>query len=79
VSYVRARAEVVGVKLESVGLAERAERIIILLAATFVAIFWQPITVMSFGIILLALLTHFTVLERSVYVYAKLKKKQSVV
>jgi archaetidylinositol phosphate synthase len=77
VSYSRARAEAVGVKLESVGLAERAERIVILFVASLVAVFWQPVTIMIIAIILLAVLTHFTVLQRGVYVYGELKKKKS--
>lgn len=78
VSYSRARAEAAGIKMESVGLAERAERIIILLAATLIAVFWQPSTVMNVGVILLAILSNFTVLQRGLYVYGKSKKKESV-
>lgn len=77
VSYSRARAEAGGIKMESVGLAERAERIIILLVASLVAVFWQPTTVMNIGIILLAVLSNLTVLQRSLYVYGKTKKKET--
>jgi archaetidylinositol phosphate synthase len=77
VSYSRARAEAAGIKMESVGLAERAERIIILLAASLIAVFWQPTTVMNIGIILLAVLSNLTVLQRSLYVYGKTKKKEN--
>jgi archaetidylinositol phosphate synthase len=77
VSYSRARAEAAGIKMESVGLAERAERIIILLAASLIAVFWQPTTVMNIGIILLAILSNLTVLQRSLYVYGKSKKKET--
>jgi archaetidylinositol phosphate synthase len=75
VSYSRARAEAAGIKMESVGLAERAERIIILLVASLIAVFWQPTTVMNIGVILLAVLSNLTVLQRSLYVYGKLRKK----
>jgi archaetidylinositol phosphate synthase len=78
VSYSRARAEAAGIKMESVGLAERAERMIILLVATLTAVFWQPITVMSIGVILLAILSNLTVLQRGLYVYQKTKKKETV-
>ena len=78
VSYSRARAEAAGIKMESVGLAERAERMIILLAATLIAVFWKPVTVMSVGVILLALLSNLTVLQRGLYVYRKSKKKETV-
>lgn len=77
VSYSRARAEAAGIKMESVGLAERAERIIILLAASLIAVIWQPTTVMNIGIILLAVLSNLTVLQRSLYVYDKSKKKET--
>jgi archaetidylinositol phosphate synthase len=75
VSYSRARAEAAGFKMESIGLAERAERMLILALASLVAIFWQPTTVMNAAIILLAVLTNLTVLQRSLYVYGKSKKK----
>jgi archaetidylinositol phosphate synthase len=77
VSYSRARAEAAGIKMESIGLAERAERIIILLAASLIAVFWQPTTVMNVGIIVLAILSNLTVLQRSLYVYGKSKKKEA--
>jgi archaetidylinositol phosphate synthase len=75
VSYSRARAEAAGIEMESTGLAERAERIIILAAASIAAVFWQPTTAMNIGVILLAILSNLTVLQRSLYVYGKLKKK----
>jgi archaetidylinositol phosphate synthase len=77
VSYSRARAEVAGIKMESIGLAERAERIIVLFIATLTAVFWQPTTVMNGGIILLAVLTNLTVLQRSLYFYGKAKKTEN--
>jgi archaetidylinositol phosphate synthase len=77
VSYSRARAEATNVKMESVGIAERAERIIILVIASTVAIYWQPTTVMGVAIILLAILSNLTVLQRSLYAYEKLKKKET--
>ena len=75
VSYCRARAEAAGIKMESIGLVERAERIIILAITTIIAFIWQSQTqnVMNLGIILLAILTNITVLQRSWHVYKKLK------
>jgi archaetidylinositol phosphate synthase len=75
VSYSRARAEAAGIKMESIGLAERAERIIILTIITLIAFLWQTETktVINVGIILLAILTNLTVLQRSLHVYKKLK------
>ena len=75
VSYSRARAEAAGIKMESVGLAERAERMLILSVASIVAIFWLP--ALNYGIILLAVLSNFTVLQRGLHVYSSLKKKSS--
>jgi archaetidylinositol phosphate synthase len=75
VSYTRARAEATGIRMESVGLAERAERIIILAIVSIIATFWQPRTAMNAGIILLAVLSNLTVLQRSLYVFKKSKTK----
>jgi archaetidylinositol phosphate synthase len=77
VSYSRAKAEAVNVRMESVGIAERAERIIILAVASAVAIFWQTTTVMNLAIVLLAVLSNLTVLQRSLYAYSRLKKKET--
>jgi archaetidylinositol phosphate synthase len=75
VSYSRARAEAAGIKMESVGLAERAERIITLAAASIGAIFWLP--ALNIGIVLLAVLSNLTVLQRGLHVYRLLKKRKS--
>ena len=75
VSYSRARAEAVEIKMESVGVAERAERMLILAIASFAAIFWLP--ALNIGIILLALLSNLTVLQRGLHVYNSLKKKSN--
>ena len=42
VSYSRARAEAAEIKMESVGIAERAERMLILSIASIAAVFWLP-------------------------------------
>jgi archaetidylinositol phosphate synthase len=75
VSYSRARAEAAEIKIESVGVAERAERMLILSIVSIAAIFWIP--ALNIGIILLALLSNFTVLQRGLYVYNSLKKKSN--
>lgn len=75
VSYSRARAEAAGIKMESVGVAERAERMIILAVASIVAIFWSQ--ALNVGIALLAVLSNLTVLQRGVHVYRVLKKKEN--
>jgi archaetidylinositol phosphate synthase len=74
VSYTRARAESINIKMESVGLAERAERILIIFFASIAGYFWTE--ALEAGIILLAVLTNLTVVQRSVHVYKILKKNE---
>jgi len=71
VSYSRARAEAAGVEMESVGIAERAERMLILILASIAAFFWLPS--LNLGIALLALLSNLTVLQRGIHAYKMLK------
>jgi len=73
VSYSRARAEAAGVKMESVGFAERAERMLILAAVSAIAFFWLP--ALGYGVAFLAVLSNLTVIQRSLHVYNELKKK----
>lgn len=76
VSYTRARAEAANVKMESIGIAERAERILILAIASILAFtVEQAALVMNWAVILLAVLTNVTVLQRSLYAYKNLKKQ----
>jgi archaetidylinositol phosphate synthase len=77
VSYSRARAEAAGTQMESVGLAERAERILILAAASLIAVCYEPRITMNAAILLIAALSNLTVVQRSVYAYGKLKKKET--
>ena len=65
VSYARARAEAAGVKMESVGLAERAERIVLLALASFFSYVW--LDALNWGVLLLAALTNLTVVQRAIY------------
>ncbi len=71
VSYSRARAEAAGVKMESVGIAERPERTIILALSTLAAIFWFP--ALNVGVIVIAVLATFTVLQRGWHALKSLK------
>ena len=75
VSYSRARAEAAEIEMESVGLAERAERMLILSIASIAAIFW--LQALEIGILLIAVLSNFTVLQRGLHVYNTLKKKSN--
>jgi len=65
VSYARARAESAGVKMESVGLAERAERILILTSISLLSYVW--IEAINWGILILAVITNVTVIQRALY------------
>ena len=62
VSYIRARVDLEGVKLKGIGLAERPERLLILLAATILAVYNALSLVVGAGLI--ALLSSVTILER---------------
>jgi len=75
VSYSRARAEAAGVKIETVGLAERAERIIILAVASFISLLWSD--ALRWSVLLLAVLTNFTVMQRVIYFRKTSKKKET--
>jgi archaetidylinositol phosphate synthase len=69
VSYTRSRSEAAGVKMAGVGLAERAERMLILSTVTFIAIYW--VEALNYGVIILAVLSHLTVIQRTLYFQRK--------
>jgi len=75
VSYSRARAEAAGVKMETIGLAERAERIIILVIASLLTLIWEA--ALWWSVVVLAVLTNLTVLHRTVYFRKASKKKEA--
>ncbi len=77
VSYSRARAEATGVKMESIGIAERPERIIILAVATVIGIFWLP--ALAIGVLVVAILATITLLQRGLHTYKTLKAKEKPV
>jgi archaetidylinositol phosphate synthase len=74
VSYARARAEAAGVKMETVGIAERAERLIIMAIASFLSIVW--LEALSWGVAILAILTNLTVLQRVIYFRKASQRKE---
>jgi archaetidylinositol phosphate synthase len=73
VSYARARAEAAGVKMETVGIAERAERMIMLVAASFLSIIW--LEALGWSVIVLAIITNVTVLQRAIYVWRAVQQE----
>ncbi|TRO54358.1 CDP-alcohol phosphatidyltransferase family protein [Candidatus Bathyarchaeota archaeon] len=65
VSYTRSRAEMEGIKMAGVGFFERAERITFLAIVSIVAYWWLP--ALYYGVIILALLSHITLIQRVMY------------
>jgi archaetidylinositol phosphate synthase len=74
VSYVRARAEAKGVKMEAVGITERAERILIIVITSFLSVVW--LEALSWGVIVLAVLANLTVLQRVIHFYKTSQQKE---
>lgn len=72
VSYVRARAEVEGIRCD-VGIAERAERLFIILGGAFLGYFINPNFFMSMAILLVIILGYITVLQRIYHSWKELK------
>lgn len=66
VSYVRAKGELESVKMSSVGLMERAERIVVLAVSAIAGYTW-------FGVTVLAVLAQFTVIQRLYHIWKSLK------
>ena len=62
VSYVRARTEVENVKMESIGIAERPERMLVLIISSFLGL-------VEYGVALIAILSIITFVQRTVYAY----------
>ncbi len=60
--------------MEAVGVAERAERLIIIAAASFLSIAWQQ--ALSWGVIILAIITNVTVFQRVAYFRKALQQKE---
>jgi len=75
VSYVRARAEAKEIKMEAVGITERAERILIIVIASFLSVVW--LEALSWGVIVLAVLANLTVLQRVIHFYTASQQKEN--
>jgi len=86
VSYARARAEAAGVTQLGVGIAERPERLIIIMVTTLlqyltvIGFFFSPPFLLdlsnwlAYGVVLVAILAHITVLQRTIVAYRQLAK-----
>jgi len=69
VSYARARSEAAGVSMETIGIAERADRLLIIVFGSFISLVW--LEALRWCVILLAILTNFTVLQRATHFYRR--------
>ena len=76
VSYVRARAESQGAEC-NVGIAERAVRLIILMLGAVLAVAFKSNVIFTYFIILLVILSYFTVGQRIFHVWKQLKNQRA--
>lgn len=74
VSYVRARAESEGIKC-NVGIAERPERLVILMAGAFLGYFINPF-IMYVAVVLIMVLGYITVIQRLYHTWKELKPRK---
>jgi archaetidylinositol phosphate synthase len=72
VSYVRARIEAEGIS-GSVGIAERAERLVILVIGAFLSVIMGSNYFLAIAVILIMVLGYFTVLQRVYHAWKQLK------
>ncbi len=74
VSYTRARSEMEIEGKCDVGYGERAERLIIIMAATIAEVIVPSLNAVYWALVVLAVLTHFTVVQRIWHTYKVLEK-----
>ncbi|HTX61927.1 MAG TPA: archaetidylinositol phosphate synthase [Methanobacterium sp.] len=72
VSYVRARAESEGIKC-NVGIAERPERLVILMAGAFLGYLINP-EIMFWAVVLIMILGYLTVIQRLYHSWKELRR-----
>jgi len=65
VSYVRARAESIGIKLEGIGIGERAERLLVLAIIGMIGF-------MEYAILIVIIIATITLFQRIITVYKKI-------
>lgn len=76
VSYVRARAESEGIKCD-VGIAERPERLIILMAGAFLGYFFNP-SLMYWAVVIVMVLGYLTVIQRLYHSWRELNTRKKL-
>lgn len=74
VSYVKARAEGLGMECKGVGLLPRPERVIMIAAGCIINIWWDLALIVILWV--LAIGTNFTAVQRIWYVYSKAKAQE---
>jgi len=74
-SYARARSEAAGVPMETVGVVERAERLIIIIVSSLLCIVW--VDFVRWAMIFLAIATNATVVQRVIYFLNKAKPQRT--
>jgi len=74
-SYARARSEAAGFPMETIGIVERAERLLMIAIASLFSLVW--IEALRWIVIVLALATNFTVLQRAIYFFRRASSKQT--
>ena len=73
ISYIRARAESLGIKLEGIGIMERAERVLaVLLILLIMAI--SEVTAAHIVMLIVSILNVLTILQRGMKVWRSMKK-----
>ena len=76
VSYVRARAESEGIKCD-VGIAERPERLVILMAGAFLGYFFNP-SLMYWAVVIVMVLGYLTVIQRLYHSWRELNTRKKL-
>lgn len=71
VSYARARAGGLGLDLAGVGLAERPERLALIVIASWIELTWRG--ALQLGMLILVFITHMTAAQRAAYAFIALK------
>lgn len=72
ISYVRARAESLGIKLEGIGIMERGERTLIIIAIFAIIVATKSLVIPTYMIIVVIALNIITIIQRVYYTFRRL-------
>ena len=73
VSYSRARAESLGVKLQGIGIGERAERLLVIAIIGIIGGLFQSIDFMKYAVIIVIIIAEITLIQRIIVVSKELR------